>query len=428
VYDDDDVGQDPKVKLQLGLKDTYEDLLAALSRISVSQNYYFSVARRRLHFKDKDTTIISAVCCARYVSSKFIEMPLRLTRHKISSRENNHSQSIRQDVRLDLRTFDKQFQSKSKKSSFQLKASLTEQQINIDGLTFTFSPACIANDINFKVETLFSPDPQTFDIPGCICLFKTHLYEDAPYLPELPLVSLTKEPNARLYTLATPSSYWFNSVTRRTRLPMIGSIHAFVRHIDIIPYRLTLPADMFIAAALDQPLQSRNHPVPCTYLILRDRDINAFPHVAYHGTSIEAVQSILADGLIIPGTVTASGKRINPPSNHIARDVTAFGVPNFAAAIFLSPSVHYSSDPTYAITFEDGDQQLIPVLECSVKSNSYDTNRCTVPNYKKQPDDDITAIEWRVKDPANVEINSILFITKNTSISASKATRIGKTS
>jgi hypothetical protein len=267
-----------------------------------------------------------------------------------------------------------------------------------------------------------------FDLPGCICFFKTHLYEDEPKLLELPLVSFNKEPNARLYTLATPSSYWFNSVTRRTRLPMIGGIHAFVRHINIIPYQLILPADMFIAAALDQPLQSRDDPVSCTYLILRDRDAETFPHVAYHGTNIAAVQSILTDGLIIPGTVTASGKRINPPSNHIARDVAAFRVLDFAAAVFLSPSVHYSSDPTYAITFDDGDRQLIPVLECSVKNKSYDTYPCTVSKYTEHPGDDMHAIEWRVKDPANVEINAILFITKNASISASKATRIGKTS
>jgi hypothetical protein len=83
-----------------------------------------------------------------------------------------------------------------------------------------------------------------------------------------------------------------------------------------------------------------------------------------------------------------------------------------AAAIFLSPSIHYSSEPEFATPFSDGDRQLIPVLECSVKRGSYDTYSCTVPRYTARPGEDMNAIDWRVKDPANIEINAVLFITK----------------
>jgi hypothetical protein len=200
---------------------------------------------------------------------------------------------------------------------------------------------------------------------------------------------------------------------------MFGGIHAFIRHINIIPSKLTLPPDIFIAAALGQPLTSRDTPVPCKSLVLCERDTDSFPHVAYHGTNIEAVRSILADGLIIPGTVTTSGKRINPPKNHIARDETVFGVPDFAAAIFVSPSVYYSSNPTYARAFSYDGQQLIPVLECSVKSNGFSTNKCTVSTYNAHPGDDLTTIEWRVTDPTNVKVNAVLFIKKIDSIVAS---------
>ena len=143
--------------------------------------------------------------------------------------------------------------------------------------------------------------------------------------------------------LAIPTQYWFTSDVRWTRLPVFDGVHALVRHIDIIPGHLSLPSDMFLAAALDQPLISRNDPVPCKSLIIRSRD-GSFPNVAYHGTNIKVVRSILTDGLVVPGTMVSSGIRVNPPSNHFARDNTYFGVNNFAIAIFLSPSIHYSSD------------------------------------------------------------------------------------
>jgi ankyrin repeat protein len=427
IYEDDGNEQEPVARIRLGLEAGYNDLIEALSNISGNQYPYFSIARRALCFKE-DTTIISAVCCARYASSKFIDTPIRLIRHKTLPKGCKSQQSTHKKPELNLRHFDQQFSSQGKITVFSLKAPLTEKKnINIGDLMFTFSENCINGDIEFRVTTLFSPDRETFGLSGCICLFKTELFEDTPKLVELPAVSIVNDPQARLYTLATPSSYWFTSKTRKTRQPMISGIHAFVRHIDIIPSQLSLPADMFLAAALGQPLKSRNSPVPCTCVTLREPDRSAFPHIAYHGTNIKAIESILHDGLVVPGTVVSGGKRINPPENHIARDVTAFKQDDFAAAIFLSPSVHYSSDPTYAIPFSDGDQQLIPVLECSLKKNSYQVYRCTVPNYTEHPGDDINAIEWRVIDPANIEINAVLFITKIASIAASKKARMIRT-
>jgi ankyrin repeat protein len=429
VYEDDGDGEKPVAKIKLALKAEYEDLLTALTGISDDQYPHFSIARRPLCYKQEDnTTIISAVCCARYTSSKFIDAPIHLIRHKTLPKGYKNNQSTRSEVKLDLRGFDKQFQNQGKVNSFPLKAPLTEKRtIKIDNLMFTFSEGCIKDGIEFKVTTLFSPDVQTFGLPGCICLFKVDLFQDTPNLIELPVVSIVNEPQARLYTLATPTPYWFTSDTRRTRLPMIGGIHASVRHADIIPGQLSLPKDMFIAAALGQPLSSRDDPVPCRYLVLREQDTSLFPHTAYHGTNIKAVRSILLDGLVMPGTVTTSGKRINPPENHIARDKAAYDKPDFATAIFLSPSVHYSSDPTYAIPFSDGDQQLIPVLECSLKRNSFSTNKCTVRDYAAHPGDDLASIEWRVTDPADVQINAVLFITKIESIAASKRERITRT-
>ncbi|CAF4061836.1 unnamed protein product, partial [Adineta steineri] len=427
--DDDDTKEKPPEKIKIGLNDGYKDLLASLSKTSLNQCRHFFIARRALYFKDDNTTVISAVGCARYTSSKFIDTPICLTGHKTLPTKNIISQTTRQEPRLDLRSFTKLLATHSKVERFSLKASLSqeqEQKFSINGLMFTFAKNCTTDDIEVKITIIFSPDPEKFDIPGCICLFKVELFTDTPKLKTLPVVSIVNQPNARLYTLATPSTYWFTSDTHRTCLSTMNGTHAFIRHIDIIPGKLVLPIDMFIATVLEQPLISRDNPVPCKCLHIHKRDAESFPHVVYHGTNIEAVRSILLDGFVIPGTVVSSGKRINPPKNHIARGTTVDGVPDFPAAIFVSPSIHYSSDSTYAKSFDHGDQKLIPILECSVKSNSYRTYGCTTPQYKKNPDDNMEAIEWRITNPANIQINSILFITQIESIAASKRIRITK--
>jgi ankyrin repeat protein len=424
VYEDDGTEQEPIAKIKLGMKADYDDLLAALSDVSNNQYPYFSVARRALEFPKDDPTIISAVCRARYASSKFIDTPICLIRHQTKPKKCNSQQPLVEETKLDHR----QLTSNSKVDTFSLNAPLTEKKtIAIGDLILTFSENCINEDIKFEVTTLFSPDYKKYGLYGCICLFKTQLYSDASKLLELPAVSFLNEPYARLYTLATPTSRWFTSNTRKTRLPMTGGVHAFIRHVDIIPNQLTLPADMLAANTLGRPLKSRDSPVPCTCLTLRERDIRTFPNTAYHGTNIKVIQSILLDGLVVPGTVVGSGIRVCPPSNHFARDDTYFHVANFADAIFLSPSIHYSSDRTYATPFSDGDRQLIPVLECSVKSGSYDVYPSTLEKYTEQPDEDIRALEWRVKDPANIEIIAVLFITKLDSIAASKKARIKRT-
>ncbi|CAF2886310.1 unnamed protein product [Rotaria sp. Silwood2] len=86
------------------------------------------------------------------------------------------------------------------------------------------------------------------------------------------------KPNVLLYTFAQPLSFWSNSSTRRSLLPIISGIYAFVLHFDIIPNHLTLPVDIIIAAALERPLILRDKPVPCRCLVLRK-------HVSAHSLS-----------------------------------------------------------------------------------------------------------------------------------------------
>ncbi|UJR08872.1 hypothetical protein I4U23_013127 [Adineta vaga] len=428
IYDDDGNEESPIAKVPIGLKAGYDDLLEALSNTNASQYQYFSIARRVLDFSPKNITVISAVCRARYTSSRFIDTPIRLIGHKKLPTGYCYRQSTRPEAQVELRAFTRSFEHDAKKESYTLQSPLIrKKEIKIEHLLLAFSELSITDEIKVEISTLFSPDPNTFNIPGCICLFRLQLYEDIEKLIEFPTVSIINEPHARLYTLATPTAYWFTSDTRRVRLPTIDGFHAFVHHAIIIPYHLTLPIDMFIAAVLNQPLISKNNPVPCTSLNLYEQGKDSYPMTAYHGTSINIIRSILLDGLVVPGTLVSCGKRINPPKNHIARDVSAFHIPDFAAAIFLSPSIHYSSHSTYAIPFSNGDQQLIPVLECRVKNKSYETIPCTTPQYTKHLGDDLQTIEWRIKDPANIQIHAVLFITMIDSIAASKSARMTRT-
>jgi hypothetical protein len=423
VYEDDDDTDLPIAKVKLGMNADYHDLLTALSGTSDNQYPYFSVARRALEFPKEDPSIISAVCRARYASSKFIDTPICLIRHKTEPRKTENQRSTFEEPEL----YTRQLSRHGKLTSFSLQAPIIEKKtVNVGNLIFIFSESSVNEDIEFEVTTLFPSDPRKFGLSGCICLFKTEIYSNTSSVVELPVVSLKNEPYARLYTLATPTSCWFTSNTRNSRLPMINGIHAFIRHVDIIPTVLSLPPDLFIAAAFERPLTKRNNPVPCTCLLLRERNTDKFPLIAYHGTNINNIQSILLDGLVVPGTVVSCGKRIQPPINHITRKRTYLGVDDYATAIFLSPSIHYSLDPAFAVLFSACDQLLIPVLECSVKHNSYDAYRSAVAGYTARPGDDMNTIDWRVKDPANIEINAVLFIKKIDSTAVARMIRMNK--
>ena len=426
VYLDQDVGDTEKAKVKLHPSAVYADLIKALPDSIGEKVKHFSIARRPLNFDLKTTTVIAAVCRARYANSKFIETPLRLTMHEEAPEEKIGYRINREDPKFEYRTFTKCFQQQSKTTHFQLKPSTDKQSINIGNLVFTFSESSIKEDLKLEVKTLFSADPDTFGIPECICLFEVNLYADTAKLAELPLVFISGNEDARLYTLATPSPYWFSSNTRRTRLPMLECMYAFVQHVRIFPVILTLPADMVIAASLGKPLISRTEPVECNCLVLQEHDHIKFPEKAYHGTNLSVVQSILRDGLVMPGTVVSVGKRISPPKNHIPRGRAAFGLKDFADAVFLSPSVHYSSDLAYAVPFSHGDQQILPVLECSVQAKSYGVYKSTVPTYAAHPGDDMEAIEWRISDPERVVINAVLFIPTVESLGDAARERMAK--
>ena len=65
----------------------------------------------------------------------------------------------------------------------------------------------------------------------------------------------------------------------------------------------------------------------------------------YHGTKYKYLFSILKNGLKMPGEILENGIKIRPMKGHIDFGKTIFNQKNWAKAIFVSPSIFYSSNP-----------------------------------------------------------------------------------
>ncbi|CAF4907948.1 unnamed protein product, partial [Rotaria sp. Silwood1] len=361
LYDDDaESGNEPLAKLQLSCHATYNDLLQAMSDSMRDKYTNFSIARRPLNFEEDGTTVLSAVCRARYGKTKFVQLPLCITAHQRGL--STHSDLIRSEElpSHSMREIDNKFRANSRSSSIQIRGPLNENHtFLLENLSFTFAKNCTNENVLIDVDYIISPDLDVFNLPECICVFRTRYHDKSGKVNDMPIVSFVGEPNARLYNWVQPSSYWYSYRTRQTRLVTIGETHAFVRHVDIIPSLLSLPPDMFIQPVMGQPFEDRSEPISCRCLKIREHNKNEFPHIAYHGTNIKVIESILIDGLVMPSTVVSSGLRICPPSNHIARPTSAFGIADFSNGIFVTPSIYYCSDPAYAVTFTYNDERLI---------------------------------------------------------------------
>ncbi|CAF2157042.1 unnamed protein product [Rotaria magnacalcarata] len=404
-------GFDPIIKVQLHCDATINDLITAIPDPYRGKYRWFSIARSPLNFENENTTLISAVCRARCVSSKFVDLPICLITYN-SPRYMNSGYTQRDELpKLSLRTFHGMFESKGEDALFQIKASSSEvQNCTIKNLSFTFAPSCAKTNTSIEVKYIFEPDVKHFHLPECVCLFQMSYINKTNKLDDMPTVTVNSDKNVKLYTWLPNSAYWFSYSNQHNRLPRIGGLYALVRHVEIFSDALCLPPDMFIQAAVGQKFQLRQTPVKCQYLKICDYDPQLFPHTAYHGTSINVIRSILMDGLVMPSTIVSNGFRVCPPDNHIARGEEAFEIVDFANAIFVSPSIHYCSDPVYAVTFSHNDQRMIAVLQCQVKKGAFRAFPSTVESYKAHPDDDINAIEWRITCPAAILIIGILFI------------------
>jgi len=149
---------------------------------------------------------------------------------------------------------------------------------------------------------------------------------------------------------------------------------------------------------------------------------------AWHGTKFQFLESIVKNGLKPSGTTLDDGTTINPLPGHISLTATVSGIKNWAKAIFVSPSLFYSSDVVYAERInsikgkEDStSNRWACLIEVRLRPDCYSKHNSTVVNYNSLPgepstveyrvqvksDDDLI---YRVASGGNVVVTSITFV------------------
>ncbi|CAF1172406.1 unnamed protein product [Didymodactylos carnosus] len=405
---------EPAQKLQLEMTTTIDSVIGRISD-SIKKKYpdgmQLSIARRPLRFPS-GTTLLDAVYKVRYIAGFLVDLPLCLVVYgandELPQVKLNHNMAPRGFIEEDIGNY-----------NYKVSKSDIEQTIEIsDKISIEFASNSVENTIEFSISFLNTDNAYARGLKSCECMFLFKTKEDKKFVQPPTMIYKAFETNHITSLYVFTQKCWFTH--RNNKIMQSNACYAIVQEIEIVPNELHLNADMFATGRLE----SKNYKmIKCLCLKIKDRNEKHFSKTAYHGTTIQAIKSILTDGLVIPGTVTATGKRINPPNNHIARDMSAFNIPDFAGGIFVSPSIYYSSDPTYAIQFQFHDQLMVPVLEVGVRANSYTTFPSTVSDYNLQDDDDPQELEWRIANPMDTEIINLLFIPVTESISISKNKR-----
>jgi len=106
---------------------------------------------------------------------------------------------------------------------------------------------------------------------------------------------------------------------------------------------------------------------------------------AWHGTKAKFVASILEHGLRASGTALPDGTKLRPPDNHYQLGSAHQGVKNWAAAVFVSPSVSYASHACYAERVVEGGKIWAVVIDCAVRPGSFTRHNQTTSGYTSLP-------------------------------------------
>ena len=133
---------------------------------------------------------------------------------------------------------------------------------------------------------------------------------------------------------------------------------------------------------------------------------------AYHGTKYEFLESIFTNGLKKPGEIINNNKKVKPRKGHIDFGNTFYDIKNWAKAIFVSPSIFYSSCSCYSEKIISNGKKWRIVVEVKVKPDSFSSYDSTISNYhflKNEP----KKVEYRIDKKKNVYVYSILFVNDN---------------
>ena len=139
--------------------------------------------------------------------------------------------------------------------------------------------------------------------------------------------------------------------------------------------------------------------------------------LAWHGTRFANLESIIRKGLLPAGT-----GGINPAAGHIRLGEEHFGIPNWAAAIFVSPSILYASHSCYSDRVSSEFQQWCVLVKVYCRPGTLKSYDPTVRQYKPmegEPDapecrvpvtEDDKNVILRVESTRNVVVRSLIFV------------------
>ena len=100
--------------------------------------------------------------------------------------------------------------------------------------------------------------------------------------------------------------------------------------------------------------------------------------LTWHGTRYKNLESIMEHGLLPSGS-----KGIKPPPGHFALGKKYQGITNWAAAIFVSPSIWYAADSAYAEKVKSQGDEWCVLIKAFCKPDSYGRYDPTVFRYLK---------------------------------------------
>jgi len=130
---------------------------------------------------------------------------------------------------------------------------------------------------------------------------------------------------------------------------------------------------------------------------------------AWHGTKLQYIASILKNGLKEAGSLLKDEGEITPQEGHIPHGERVNDVDDWANAIFVSPSVFYSTHPIYAERIKSifyGKTWAV-LVETRLRPGSYGSYHTTT--YRKIVPGEPQLVEYRVKsvDPLNSKRRNI---------------------
>ena len=187
---------------------------------------------------------------------------------------------------------------------------------------------------------------------------------------------------------------------------LLSSVKLVDRIIKVKKYNIFKKTDDFIAIKF----------IPSYTILPPDfQDVRKNWVPAWHGTKFNFIESILKNGLKESGSIIQGFGKITPHVDHIQVGQVFNNLKDWSQAIFTSPSIFYSTHPTYSERIDSSffGHKYAVLIETRLKPNSFQTFKSTTSRVIVQGEP--TLVEYRVKsvdefNNKNIYVYSITFV------------------